>query len=92
MPVQFQIRQIEVLAGQRSILHGINWQDFEQILEKLGEKRASRIAYWNGTLEVRMPLPEHEVDKELISNMVKALLDWMGRSKIMPHLKNSNRL
>ena len=26
-----------------------------------------------------MPLPEHEVDKELISNMVKALLDWMGR-------------
>jgi len=60
-------------------LHDINWQDFEQILEELGEKRASRIAYWNGTLEVRMPLLEHEVDKELISDMVKALLDWMGR-------------
>ncbi len=63
MPVQFQIRQIEVLAGQRSILHGINWQDFEQILEKLGEKRASRIGYWNGKQEVRMTLLEHEVDK-----------------------------
>jgi len=26
-----------------------------------------------------MSQPEHEVDKELISDMVKALLDWMGR-------------
>jgi Uma2 family endonuclease len=79
MAVQFQIGQIEVLAGQRTILHGIDWREFEQILDELGENRASRIAYANRTLEVMMPLPEHEVDKELIGDMVKALLDRMER-------------
>ncbi|WP_346294401.1 Uma2 family endonuclease, partial [Sphaerothrix gracilis] len=48
---------------------------FERILEELGETRASRIAYSHGTLEIRMPSPEHEVDKELLGDLVKILLD-----------------
>jgi Uma2 family endonuclease len=74
-PVQFQIGQIEVLAGQRAILHRIAWNQFEKILEELGEQRASRIAYYDGTLEIRMPLPEHERAKVLISNLLVILLD-----------------
>jgi Uma2 family endonuclease len=74
-PVQFQIGQIEVLAGQRAILHRIAWNQFEKILQELGEHRASRIAYYDGTLEIRMPLPEHERAKVLISNLLVILLD-----------------
>jgi Uma2 family endonuclease len=73
--ITFQLRQIDVPQGQRVLLHDINWQEFEEILEELGEKRATRIAYSKGILEIRMPLPEHEVNKEIIGDMVKILLD-----------------
>ena len=41
----------------------------------MGEARASRIAYIQGTLEIRMPLPEHEVNKEFIGDLVKILME-----------------
>lgn len=73
--VTIQLRQLIVYPGQRIQLQDVNWQEFEAILDELGEKRASRIAYSDGVLEIRMPLPEHEVDNELISDMVKILLE-----------------
>lgn len=76
--IALQIRQIEVLPGQRTILHDLNWQQFESILDELGEKRATRIAYFAGTLEIRMPLPEHERAKVLIGDLLKILLDALG--------------
>lgn len=57
------------------MFHRVSWQEFESILDELGEHRAARLAYSNGTLEIRMPLPEHEVDKEIIGDMVKILLE-----------------
>jgi Uma2 family endonuclease len=57
------------------LFHDVNWQEFEAILEELGEHRGSRIAYSQGTLEIRMPLPEHEFNKEIIGDMVKILLE-----------------
>jgi Uma2 family endonuclease len=73
--VTLQLRQIVVHPGQRIQLQAVNWQEFEAILEELGEHRACRLAYSNEVLEIRMPLPEHEVDKELIGDMVKILLE-----------------
>jgi Uma2 family endonuclease len=75
MVVTFQLRQIELQPGQNLILHDITWNEFAAILEELGENRGSRVAYYQGILEIRMPLPEHEVNKELIGEMVKLLLD-----------------
>jgi Uma2 family endonuclease len=69
------IDRIEVQAGQRVYLRDIAWQEFEQILIDLGEKRATRIAYYDGALEIRMPLPEHERAKVLISDLLKILLE-----------------
>ena len=73
--VTLQLRQISVPPGHRLLLNDVNWQEFEAILEELGERRASRIAYSLGTLEIRMPLPEHEFSKEIIGDMVKILLE-----------------
>lgn len=78
MTVQLAVRQLEIPEGQRLRLHDLSWQEFEAILGELGEHRASRIAYFDGILEVRMPLPEHEVDKELIGDIVKLILDTFG--------------
>jgi Uma2 family endonuclease len=76
--VTLQLNQLSVPAGQRIVLTDINWSKFEDILLELGEKRASRIAYCENKLEIRMPLPEHEFDKEIIGDMVKILLEELG--------------
>lgn len=75
MTALLRISQIETPDGQSTILHDIDWQQFESILDDLGEKRRSRIAYLNGILEIAMPLPEHEKIKVLISYFVQVLLD-----------------
>ncbi|MEH1819498.1 MAG: Uma2 family endonuclease [Nostoc sp.] len=75
MVVTLQLRQIDVQPGQCLTLREISWAEFEAILEELGDHRAARVAYYQGVLEIRMPSPEHEVNKELIGDMVKILLD-----------------
>ncbi|WP_414621702.1 Uma2 family endonuclease [Calothrix sp. CCY 0018] len=70
-----ELKRIHVPPGQRVLLQNVTWQEFETILEELGEHRAARIAYDNGMLEIMAPLPEHEDDKEIISDLVKALLE-----------------
>lgn len=73
--VQLQMRQMLLSPGQKVLFKDISWDGFEQILDELGENRSSRVAYSQGILEIRMPLPEHEISKELISDMVKILLE-----------------
>lgn len=73
--VTLQLRQLDVLPGQTLRIQDVSWDEFERILVELGEQRASRVAYSQGILEIRMPTPEHEVDKELIGDFVKLLLD-----------------
>lgn len=73
--VALQLNQIKIAPGQHITLGGISWQDFEAILSELGDENASRIAYYQGTLEIRIPLPNHEKAKVIISDMVKILLE-----------------
>lgn len=76
--VTLQLRQLVVHPGQRIQLQEVNWNEFEAILDELGNKRACRIAYSDGILEIRMPLPKHEKTKVLISDMVKILLEELN--------------
>jgi Uma2 family endonuclease len=73
--VTLQLRQLDVPPGQRLLLHDVSWDEFEAILAELGEQRSARIAYDNGLLEIMAPLPEHESDKEIIGDLLKALLE-----------------
>jgi Uma2 family endonuclease len=70
-----ELNRLSIPPGQRVLLKDVTWQEFETILEELGEHRAARLAYDNGTLEIMTPLPEHEANKEIISDLVKALLE-----------------
>jgi Uma2 family endonuclease len=60
MVASISLNRIEITPGQKIYLHDINWEELEDILLELGEKRTTRIAYYRGELEIRMPLPEHE--------------------------------
>lgn len=73
-----KLQQIIVKPGQEMLLKDISWQQLENILEEMGEKRAARISYSHGWLEIMVPLPEHEKDKEYISDLVKILLEKLN--------------
>lgn len=70
-----KLQQIIVKPGQQMLLQDISWQQLENILEEMGEKSAARISYSDGWLEIMVPLPEHEKDKEFIGDLVKVLLE-----------------
>ncbi|KZL49407.1 hypothetical protein A2T98_12890 [Nodularia spumigena CENA596] len=72
-----ELQQIIVKPGQEMLLQDISWQQLENILAEMGEKRSARISYSDGWLEIMVPLPEHEKDKEYIGDLVKILLETL---------------
>lgn len=73
--MQLELNQLIVLPGHQLLLKDVSWQMFEEILEELGETRAARVSYSKGMLEIMTPLAEHEDDKVVIGDLVKALLE-----------------
>ncbi len=66
-----QISQVDIAPGQRVCLSDVIWAQFKDILEDLGEHRAAKVAYNNGKLEIMLPSPGHEDDKEIIGDLLK---------------------
>jgi Uma2 family endonuclease len=64
-----------IKRADRVMLYSVSWEQFEKILEDLGDHRIARIAYDNGTLEIMTPLPEHEYFKEVFGDAVKDAAD-----------------
>ena len=94
MVTTIAINKICLEPGSRITVPDISWREFETILQELGENRGSRIAYSHNTLEIMVPLPDHERSKVLISDIVKILLrrqerDWesLGSTTFRRELK-----
>jgi Uma2 family endonuclease len=66
------------LAEQRVVFHNISWQNYQRILAALGQNRSSRLIYDQGTLEITMPLEEHESATRLIELFIRILVEEMG--------------
>jgi Uma2 family endonuclease len=73
------VSEIRLEPGSLATIPHVTWSEFESILLELGEKRAARVAYSQDTLEIMVPLPEHEKSKEIISDLVKILLKKVGK-------------
>jgi Uma2 family endonuclease len=68
---------ITLNRADRVLLYNISWQQFENLLKDLGDRRSARIAYDRGTLEIMTPLPEHEYFKETIGDAVKDIAETL---------------
>jgi Uma2 family endonuclease len=79
MAVKTEISRICLDPGSTITIPDVEWSEFELILQELGESRSSRIAYSQNTLEIMVPLPDHERSKVLISDIVKILLRKQNR-------------
>lgn len=67
------ISQLQLAPGSLATIPNVTWEEFETILTELGDRRTTRIAYSHHTLEIMVPLLEHEIPRDLISDVVKAL-------------------
>ncbi|WP_017660847.1 Uma2 family endonuclease [Baaleninema simplex] len=76
--LQVSLKQIVLSPGQQLVMTDVTWQMYERILEEFGEKRSARINYSQGLLEIMVPLPEHEVSKVIIGDLIKALLEELN--------------
>ena len=76
--MQVQLKQIVVPPGQQIIMTDITWQMYEQMLEEFGEKQRGKINYSQGVLEIMVPLPEHEVNKVIIGDLIKIILEELN--------------
>ncbi|MDZ8106145.1 MAG: Uma2 family endonuclease [Nostoc sp. DedQUE12a] len=70
-----ELKQLIVPVGHQLLIKDISWPEYKNILVELGENRSSRISYSQGVLEIMAPLPEHEVGKKIIGNLVEILLE-----------------
>lgn len=80
MSVTVPIKTIELTPGSHITIPNLSWEDFEQILIDLGEKRSSRVTYYQGTLEIMSPLALHERPHRIIAYILTTILDIQGRN------------
>jgi Uma2 family endonuclease len=71
-------RQTEQQAEQRVVFHDLSWENYQQILAALGNKRSSRLTYDRGTLEITRPLEEHENAVRMIEVFIRILVTELG--------------
>ncbi|MEH2295476.1 Uma2 family endonuclease [Nostoc sp.] len=70
-----ELNQLIVRAGHQLLIKDVSWSAYKRILAELGDNRSSRIGYSQGVLEIMAPLPEHEVAKVIIGDLLKVLLE-----------------
>jgi Uma2 family endonuclease len=72
------ISHIELTPGSTIQISGVAWGDYLLVLEQLGDDRATRLAYDNGVLEIRMPGQLHEAINRVLATIVLALAEELG--------------
>jgi len=77
MVVQIPIQRIQVPPGQRVVLRDVSWEEFEAILQELGDRGIARVAYCDGLLEIMSPSPEHEYFKETLGDAIKDMAETL---------------
>lgn len=66
------------VGEQRVVFRNINWQGYQQLLTILGDRRAAKLTFDRGTLEITMPLEEHEFSGRLIELFIRILVVELG--------------
>ena len=67
-----------LIGEQRVVFRDITWQDYQQLLKIFGDKRAATLIFDRGTLEITMPLEEHEFSRCLIERLIRILVVELG--------------
>ncbi|HBE51578.1 MAG TPA: hypothetical protein DDW76_23070 [Cyanobacteria bacterium UBA11369] len=56
-----------------------SWQDYQMLVQQLGDRQIPRIKYRPGEILLMSPLPKHGRQADIIADVVKELLDFLPR-------------
>ncbi len=56
-------------------LTGVRWSTYEALLHDLSPHRRLRLTYFQGTLDIMVPSPEHELYKETLGKFVETIAE-----------------
>ncbi|PSN15646.1 hypothetical protein C7293_06225 [filamentous cyanobacterium CCT1] len=62
-------------SSQHITLQCVSWSTYQALLQDMGDHRAARLAYDQGTLEIIMPSDLHEVLNRLLDRIITALTE-----------------
>ncbi|MDZ7958082.1 MAG: Uma2 family endonuclease [Aulosira sp. DedQUE10] len=66
------------VQGSRIVLYDVSWQTYEKLLEAFAEHPKLRMNYYQGTLELMTPLPEHETYAWTLGRLITVLTEELG--------------
>ena len=73
------LKEIALAAvNQKVILQGVSWDFYERVLAEYSGSNALHFAYDNGTLEVEVPLFEHERPTRILQDVVTNICFELG--------------
>ena len=59
------------VEDHRLVLRDVTWADYQRVLELRGARPVPKLAYLEGTLELRSPSRDHEAIKSMIGRLVE---------------------
>jgi Uma2 family endonuclease len=65
-------------SSSQLVLHDIDWETYEKLLEIFAEHPALRMTYYKGTLELMTPLAEHERYSWTLGRLLVVLSEELG--------------
>jgi Uma2 family endonuclease len=69
---------VKPTGEQRVVFRSLSWDAYLGILGALPQTRGARLIYDDGTLEITMPLEDHEFAGRLIEYFIRGLTELMG--------------
>lgn len=66
------------LPRNLTILKGVRWNTYQNLVRDLESQPGMRLTYDHGTLEIMMPLPPHERNKRLLGRFVEVITEELG--------------
>lgn len=66
------------VEGSHIVLYGVSWETYDKLLEAFVEYSKLRITYYQGTLELMTPLPEHETYSWTLGRLITVLTEELG--------------
>ncbi|NCR77964.1 MAG: Uma2 family endonuclease [Microcystis aeruginosa K13-06] len=76
--VPLELNTEEIRGEKRVVFNHLSWLSYQQILQAIGENNCAHLFYDRGTLEITMPLEEHEFYRELIGLFIRILVVELG--------------
>lgn len=68
----------QLIAEKRVAFYNLSWHSYERIIEALGNNRASRLNYYQGTLEIVTPLEAHESASDRLGILIHILTEELN--------------